>query len=548
MNNGKICVSVCAETADDFIAKIKQAGECADLIELRFDCLKIDEFDLAIQKLNEKTFSIPFLATFRPKSDLAISGWPGGGKLNSDINENSREETFYRKEGWKKISNLQNIKMVDFETDILLEFLSSDPAEKMVVFDPKTDNQLKSKEIIISEHFFEKIPKNPEETFDGMDAEEKGGLKIKTIKIATQINEITESISLWKLFDRARVRSVGVIPIGMGEAGKWTRILGLAYGSPITYASLEEGNETAPGQISARDLKEVYRVKELNNETEIYGIIGNPVSHSLSPYMHNAAFNHHQLNAVYIPFKVSDLDKFISRMVREETREIDWNLKGFSVTIPHKETIIKHLDHIDEDAKAIGAVNTVRIVDGKLHGYNTDAKGFIEPLLNSYGNLKNVKVAVIGNGGAARACIYALKKEEANITIFARNPQKAEKLANEFNVDLKELNIPNSELSTQHPALSTQHILINTTPLGTVGKLENETPLKSERLKNLHLVYDLVYNPFETKLIREAKKVDVPTIGGLAMLVAQGMEQFEIWTGGKAPMQMMSRPVLKKLK
>ncbi len=214
----------------------------------------------------------------------------------------------------------------------------------------------------------------------------------------------------------------------MGEAGKWTRILGLAYGSPLTYASLESGTETAPGQISAKDLIEVYRVKELDEQTEIYGIIGNPVSHSLSPYMHNAAFKHHKLNAVYIPFEVSNLDEFIKRMVRTETREIDWNLKGFRVTIPHKEAIMKYLDFIDEDAKKIGAVNTVHIVEGKLYGYNTDANGFIEPLRNAYGDLKDANVGIIGNGGAARACIYALKKEGANVTIFARNPEKAKPL------------------------------------------------------------------------------------------------------------------------
>ncbi len=261
----------------------------------------------------------------------------------------------------------------------------------------------------------------------------------------------------------------------------------------------------------------------------------------MSPYMHNAAFKFHDLNAVFVPLQVHDLDEFIRRMVKPETREIELNFKGFSVTIPHKQAIIKHLDFIDETAKKIGAVNTVKIVDGKLHGYNTDAKGFIEPLLNSYGDLKNVKVAVLGAGGAARACVYALKNQEAKVTIFARDLKKAESLAEDFNVELK-------TLDTQNSALEDFDILVNTTPLGMKGKAEGETPFAAAQLKNLHLVYDLVYIPFQTALMNEADRAAVPKIGGLAMLIAQAMEQQKIWTNLDAPMKEMSRAVLERLR
>ncbi len=220
----------------------------------------------------------------------------------------------------------------------------------------------------------------------------------------------------------------------MGEAGKWTRILGLAHGAFMTYASLDAGSETAPGQVSAEDLIEVYRAKELNEQTEIYGIIGGNTSYSMSPYMHNAAFKSAKLNSVFVPLQVGNLDEFIARMVKPETREIELNFKGFSVTIPHKQNIIKHLDFVDETAKKIGAVNTVKIENGKLYGYNTDAEGFIEPLKNFYGDLKDAKVAIFGAGGAARACVFALTQENADVTIFARNAEKAESLAEEFKV------------------------------------------------------------------------------------------------------------------
>ncbi len=504
MNRGKICVSVCAENADEFIEKIKRAAEFADVIELRFDCLETDYETLFIP-LNELLENVDwkFLFTFRPKSQ--------GGKRNLSFDQ------------WNCFWN-SGIDVLASMVDKEIELID----ENNDVFSPR---------IICSHHILDSHNDNIIHIYQNITSNEQ----VEIVKIAVQANEITDSLAVWKLLEKAKSENKQLIPIAMGEAGKWTRILGLAYGSPITYASLEEGNETAPGQISAQDLIEVYRVRELNEETEIYGVIGNPVSHSLSPYMHNAAFKHHKLNSVYIPFEVSNLKEFIKRMVREETREIDWNLKGFSVTIPHKEAIMNLLDFIDEDAKKIGAVNTVKVVDGKLHGYNTDVHGFIEPLQNSYRDLNGANVGIIGSGGAARACIYGLKKEGANVTIFARNIKKAKNLSDEFGVQSSEFRVGENNFNDFD-------ILVNTSPLGMKDSNENKTPATAEQMKNLHLVYDLVYNPFETLFMREAKSVDVPTIGGLAMLVTQGMKQFEIWTGLETPMQIMSQAALQRLR
>ena len=497
MNNGKICVSVCAETADELIEQVKRAEDLADVIEIRFDCLKKDE----IQKVwNSQTSSKEEICTFRPKIQ--------GGKRDLDKKK--------RAEFWTSGKNLY---WVDFEYDLY---------ELKLAWNHHHE--------ICSYHNFRNVLEDLSKIYDKLKR-----TTADVLKIAVQTNDITNTIPIWKLLERAKNDNKQIIPIAMGEAGKWTRILGLAHGAFLTYAALDSGKETAPGQVSVSDLIEVYRAKELDENTEVYGIIGNPVSQSVSPYMQNAAFQFHNLNAVYIPFEVSDLDEFIKKFVREETREVELNLKGFSVTIPHKQAILKHLDFIDEDAEKIGAVNTLKIVDGKIYGYNTDAHGFIEPLKNAYGDLNGVKVAVIGNGGAARACVYALKKENAEVTIFARNPEKAESLAKEFNINLQ-------KLSTQPPTFSTQEILVNTTPLGMKGKFENETPFVAEQLEGLNLVYDLVYNPFETELLKQADKANVPKIGGLAMLVAQGMKQFEIWTGKDAPMKEMSRAALKRLK
>lgn len=505
MNKGKICVSICAQTALETLEKIKAAQNSADIIEIRLDCLEKSEIPEILNSVDSKS---SLLLTLRPKDQ--------GGKR--DFKKSERLEFWQNFLHGKTLKNAENTKfLIDLEFDI------------------KTEIEDSKFQKIISFHDFQEAPRNLESIFDKLADEQN------IAKIAVQANEITDSISVWKLLEKAKAESKKLIPIAMGEAGKWTRILGLAFGSPVTYASPETGNETAPGQISAEDLEKVYRVKKLNEQTEIYGIIGNPVAHSLSPLMHNAAFKFHDLNAVYIPFEVKNLDEFIRQMVREETREIVWNLKGFSVTIPHKETIIKHLDFISEDAEKIGAVNTVKIIDGKFYGFNTDAHGFIEPLKNAYGSLENVNIGIIGSGGAARACVYALKKEKANVTIFARNHSKAKNLAGEFRVQCSEFRVGRADFVDVD-------ILVNTTPLGTSGELENKTPAAAEHLKNLHMVYDLVYNPFETLFIVEAKSVGIPTLGGLAMLVAQGMKQFEIWTERKAPLKEMSRAALQRLK
>ncbi|MCB1023721.1 MAG: shikimate dehydrogenase, partial [Acidobacteria bacterium] len=262
--------------------------------------------------------------------------------------------------------------------------------------------------------------------------------------------------------------------------------------------------------------------------------------HSLSPYIHNAAFKEKRLNAVYIPFEVSDLDEFIKRMVRAETREIDWNLRGFSVTAPHKVSIMRHLDLIDEAAKDVGAVNTVKIIDGRLCGYNTDADGFIDPLRDAFGDLKNAKIGIIGSGGAARACIYALRKDGALVTVIARNQEKGLALANEFDVEFL-------QLTKNENGFTDLDILINATPLGTIGPLEKQSPVSEDQISNLQLLYDLVYNPFETLFLREAKSKGVKTIGGIEMLIAQAARQFEIWTGSAISTEIMSNAALLRL-
>jgi len=514
MNNGKICISVCAATADELIQQIKLAETLADVIEIRFDCLSKNEFNLLDEDQSQKIFGKIINKKIKDKNLIfTFRSKEQGGKQELSL----EERHIFWGSGWDHWG-------ADLEED---------------VFDDSYDWLYEPR--ICSYHDFDGVPNNLEEIYERIKSTEL----VDVIKIAVQTKDIADTIPIWKLLGKAKAENKRIIPIAMGESGKWTRILGLAHGAFMTYASLNSGSETAPGQVSAKDLTEVYRAKELNESTDVYGILGSNTSVSMSPYIHNAAFKYHGLNAVFVPLQVYDLDAFMTRMVKPATREIELNFKGFSVTIPHKQSIIKHLDFLDETARAIGAVNTVKIVDGKLHGYNTDAQGFIEPLLNSYGELKNAKVAILGAGGAARACVYALQQHGAKVTVFARDLAKAKPFADEFQVRLEEL----TKTKDQKPKTKFENfdILVNTTPLGMKGKADGETPAIAEQLRGLHLVYDLVYIPFQTPLMEETDRAEVPKIGGLAMLIAQAMQQQKIWTGLDAPMKEMSRAALERL-
>jgi 3-dehydroquinate dehydratase / shikimate dehydrogenase len=331
-----------------------------------------------------------------------------------------------------------------------------------------------------------------------------------------------DCLPVFRILERAQIDGRELIAIAMGPAGVMTRILGPSRGSYLTFASLDPDAATASGQITARELREVYRIDQIDRQTQIMGIIGSPVSHSLSPRIHNAAFAESDMNAVFIPFEVRDVDAFMRRMVRESSREIDWNVRGFSITAPHKGAVMKHLDWIEPAAKEIGAINTIVVRDDKLYGYNTDAAAFLKPLSGRVDSLQKLNCGVVGAGGAARAVAWKLKDAGASVSLFARNASKARLIGEDFQIDSYELAKANFEGFD---------VVVNATPLGTRGAHESETPVLAEQLRGVRFAYDLVYNPLETRFIREAKSAGCETIGGLEMLVAQAGEQFKLWTG-----------------
>lgn len=499
MNSGKICISVCAKTGREARSQIERAASIGDIVELRLDCVDPSEVD-------ELLGSLPrigqYLVTFRPHEQ--------GG--------NSRPSKIDRMKFWSyALAKLRGYDfLVDLEGDIDF-LLQLDPART-----------------IVSLHDFENRLTDLSRHVDLLSE-----LTGKTIKVAVSAQDITDSIEVWKFLDRKERAGKDVIPIAMGEAGKWTRILGLAHGAPLTYASLDGGSRTAPGQINATDLRDVFRVKELDTTTRVYGIVAGDTSYSVSPYMHNAAFRASRLNSVFVPLKVADPAAFIRRMVRAETREVELNFRGFSITNPHKQNIIEHLDEIDETAEKIGAVNTVKIENGRLLGSNTDAEGFMAPLLGAFADLRDASVVVLGAGGAARACVYALKRAGASVRILARDPSRASDLAREFDARVDKITGGNHRL--------TADILVNATPIGTKGEAEGLTPFAADELRDVRLVYDLVYNPPRTRLLAEAEAAGAKSLGGFDMLLAQGARQFEIWTGLEAPVEEMKTAVEERL-
>ena len=262
--------------------------------------------------------------------------------------------------------------------------------------------------------------------------------------------------------------------------------------------------------------------------TKLCAILGNPIEHSLSPLVHNAAFEQLKLNYVFLAFKVEQLKEAVVGM-----RAL--NIKGVSVTIPHKIDVMDYLDDIEEVARKIGAVNTLLNQEGRLLGYNTDCSGAIIALEEKI-ELKDKKTILLGAGGAARAIAFGLKEKGADLTILNRTVKKAEMLASEINCQYGGLEF----LESLQP-----DVLINTTSLGMYPKMD-DTPVKKEFLKNM-LVFDIVYNPLKTRLIKEAEQNGCTTIMGLEMFVNQAALQFELWTGKKAPKDLMRKVVVEKL-
>jgi len=489
-------VPVCAKSFVELEQACERASAFADIIELRLDCLEDNDWATQLESLIRKQ-SRPLILTFRPSEQ-------GGHRVLS----RAEREAF-----WKRDWSSSPTALTDIESDLVCDAASQ-----------TFGGSFEWSRVIASHHDFSRVPADLEHIYERLAA-----TPAHVVKIAVSANDITDCIRIFHLLERARREQRNLIAIAMGNAGVATRILGPSRGAFLTYASLEETSATAPGQVNAQQLRSVYRMDQIDEETTICGLVGQPVMHSVSPHIHNAAFAAEGVNGVYLPLEVRDIEGFIKRMVHPKTREFDWNLRGLSVTAPHKSSVMELLDWIEPEAKEIGAVNTIVVDAEGLRGYNTDVHGLMEPLRKRVGSLTGLSVAVIGAGGAARAAVWALQRDQAKVALFARTRPKVESLAQSFGVSFEPV---------QGAQFRDFDVVINATPIGSAGWVEG-TPAGAEQLAGARFVYDLIYNPVDTQFLKEARDAGCDTLGGLEMLATQAQLQFNLWTGKTPPASLM---------
>jgi 3-dehydroquinate dehydratase/shikimate dehydrogenase len=375
--------------------------------------------------------------------------------------------------------------------------------------------------LILSFHDFRET-KKLEETLTKMVA-----IPADFYKIVTTATTLHDNVAMMKFLEHNGDK-YSLIGMCMGEQGFISRALGVRAGSVFTFAAVNSEEKTASGQVTSQVLRNIYRIDQVDTATKVYGVVGDPVAHSLSPAIMNAALQRENVNGVYVALHAKKLSDLLA-CVR------DIPIHGLSVTMPYKETILKHLDNTDAHTTKVGACNTVvRAQDGKLYGFNTDTAGVVRPLEQRIG-LEGARILVLGAGGAARAAVFGLKERGAEVYILNRSVAAGQKLARQARArtakrqELKKLSFD---------------VIINATPVG-MGNTR-ESPLNENEI-NAKYIFDMVYDPAETRLIQLARARGAEVIPGIEMFVHQAARQFEIWTGKPAPWDEMLRVVTTEL-
>jgi 3-dehydroquinate dehydratase/shikimate dehydrogenase len=490
----KVCIALGLPTVEKLLeqaAKELAAGE--QFLEFRLDYLAKPEQGLAaIQQFLRTHPEATILATCRRHQNH--------GRFDGLIDEQLRILDAAINAGAKAID-------VEIET-----------AEKVV---DKVEHLRAKAQLIVSWHNYEGTPP--------LEPVLRRMLKVPAdaYKVVTTAKKPSDSAKVLQL-EKAHPR-VPLILLAMGEVGFPTRVLCNALGGVYTYASPNSVEGTAPGQVSSRVLRNLYRIDKLTKGAKVYGVIADPVRHSLSPNVHNRAFQARRLDAVYLPFlvKSTQLKDFLQLC---EALPV----QGFSVTIPHKQRILKYLDQVDVLARRIGAVNTVWKKGGKWRGTNTDALAVTKPLGKKL-KLNKSSVLIAGNGGAARGAAFALADAGARVSITGRNPDRVRALAKMCGAEA---------LSREQLNGHRFDAIVHATPMGMWPHV-NECFFADQLPADL--VFDMVYNPLDTELLKRARAQGAEVIPGLEMFLTQAAQQFEIWTADKAPLTVMEKAALEAL-
>lgn len=494
---GRICVAITGTTPQEMLENAAEAVKENTFIEFRLDYLPKPLAALPkLKNFLDQRREVTAIATCRRK----VNGGKFTGSVASEVDVLSK-------------AAVSGFQLLDVEL------------QTAEVLKPSDWKKLRGHgaALLISSHDF-KTTKDLEKTYARIRP-----LNPDFIKIVSTARSLADNVTMMRFLESKRDEG-NVVGICMGDFGIISRVLGLRAGSRFTFAAASVGEETAPGQIAARTLIETYRADQVDAGTRVYGVAGNPVGQSLSPLMMNTALHRETVNAVYLALqaeKVADLLVLI--------REVP--VHGVSVTMPFKQEIMKHLDRTDALSQKIGACNTVvRSQDGKLIGYNTDVTGVIRPLEQRM-DLRKAKVLLLGAGGAARAAAFGLKQKGAEVFILNRTPQTGQKLAREAGA---------KTIRRDQVAKTSFDIILNATSVGMTGGKQQS--ILEEKELNAKLVFDMVYSPMETPLLRMARGKGLAVVTGAEMFVQQGAEQFQLWTGKPAPREDMWRVVTHALR
>jgi 3-dehydroquinate dehydratase / shikimate dehydrogenase len=491
----RICAVVAASHWSDMRHQVLAASREARTIELRLDWLGSDP---------ERGRFLRWLTKYRPKGVTFIATCRrkiAGGRFTATIEAEL---------GWLRRAREAGCSWCDLELETAREI----PGHALRPFSVPP-------RVLLSLHDFRRTPvfgpgaKTPL-------AGERG--EWHALKIAAMANTLQDSLRLVHISRDAK----NIVAVPMGEIGLPARILALREGSALAYAPVADA--TAPGQVSLHDLVHLYRAHKITRRTRVFGVIGDPVGHSLSPLMHNTGYVARRIDAVYLPFLVRNLREFLKAVP-------DFGLRGFSVTLPHKQNILDHLDECEPLAARIGAVNTVAVrADGSLYGCNTDYVGVLHALKRKL-RIAGSRVLVFGAGGSARAAAFALVQAGATVFICARREKAARQLARAVGGEV----VPRRALRTE-----SFDALLNSTPVG-MHPHDAVSPLASSEL-HCRIVMDLIYRPERTQLLKLAAQKGIATVSGVEMFLAQGIAQWELWTGKPAPLAAMRRAVLGRLR
>jgi len=489
---GRVCAVVAASTAADMCRQVRSALKNTRTIELRLDWLRNDEersrFLLWLKKNRPR--SATFLATCRRRV--------GGGKFPGDIHH----ELY-----WLIQARDAGCQWCDLEMETLREL----PGGLLWEY-PLPPR------ILLSIHDFDGTPELPRKITVA-----RHGL-VDAVKIAANTQTIADSVRLLRVARRSR----NFVAVPMGDVGLPARILALREGSALAYAPVAAA--TAPGQVPLDQMKYLYRAHALTRRTSVYGVVGEPVGHSLSPLLYNTGFVARRMDAVYLPFLVHDLRDFLAAVP-------ELGVRGFSVTHPHKQAILRYLKECDPLAAEIGAVNTVVVRrNGSLYGSNTDYLGLLRALEKKL-RIKGSRVLIFGAGGAARAAVFALARSGATVAICARREKAARELARAFGAE----SLPRAALRTE-----SFDAILNAMPVGMHPHV-GVSPLAPSEL-HCRVVMDMINRPQRTQLLKMAAQRGIATVPGIEMLIAQGVAQWEIWFGKRGPEAPMRRAVLAALR